>query len=204
MTASVRPIQSFSTSKLKPPGRRTPDTRVEDVCGERVSNGTGSGSAARVGGLGIPVRPATTIGRSGGGWTGGWGHRRRTMTRNDHGDGRWRTAGLRHAVDPSIPNRPPHRPTDLGDPGGCLPRRLRPGPGLPGHRHAARRAPAAGQPRWTEPGRVCAARGQSRWRPAPPCSWPGRTVWRSVASVQRRYAGRSRSCASWARCLTTC
>ena len=75
-----------------------------------------------------------------------WAHRRRTMTRNGHGDRRWRTAGLRHAVDPPTPTRPPHRPTGLGDAGGCLPRRRRPGPRLPGHRARRSSRASAGQP----------------------------------------------------------
>ena len=53
-----------------------------------------------------------------------------------------------HAVDPPTPTPDRHhRSTDLGNAGGCLPRRLRPGPRLPRHHHAAGRAascPAAG------------------------------------------------------------
>src|SRR4051794_8748804 len=130
-----------STSKLSLPARANARYQVEDVGGKvREQWYGGPGPVSRAGGpreyrCGLPP---PWMG-SGAVRTGGWAHRRESMTRNGHIEPPWRTTALRHAIDPPLRSGRTPRPTGLGNAGGRRARGSRPRARLHGHRDAAGR-----------------------------------------------------------------
>ena len=182
-----------STSKLSLPAQAKARCQVEDVrsgVDEQWYGGPGWCQPASGTTAGPGAACHHRVRRSGAVRTGEWPDRRWTMTRNGHGGRRHQHPGLRYAVDP-----PPHpgsssRSAGLGDAGGCLSRRRRPGPCFPRHHHTAGHAARARQPvRYQLSSAWRCSSGSSRSQPERRSSWPGRTVspsrWRPSASDVR-------------------
>ena len=216
-----------STSKLSLPARAKARCQVEDVCGGTgwaMVRGSGSSQPSR----GTTAGPGAACHHRWAvrcGLDGRVGPPPRTMTRNGHGGRRRRTqACVMQSIPRSRPRRT-HRPTGLGDPGGCLSRRrsasasptsviatplvarLLPGSRAgtePGHIGAARLGPRAGSRRRPARGRdqplaLTVASVRRTRRPIPGDARDGRRC--PTASWWRRLScrttgGRSRSSSS--------